>query len=109
LIMSIYLINPGFWIGDFGLLIQKFARLPAIESVALFPRIDIRSGLQGLFAERMVFRTDPDTRLAPLFCQFSRSLQKLTGSKGSQAPTRLRFMWWSDDSSQPTFFGFEPQ
>jgi len=33
--------NSGFWIGDFGLLIPEFARLPAIESVELFPRIDI--------------------------------------------------------------------
>jgi len=30
-----------FWIGDFGLLIPEFAGLPAIESLALFPRIDI--------------------------------------------------------------------
>jgi hypothetical protein len=29
--------------GDFGLLIPEFARLPAIESVALFPRIDINA------------------------------------------------------------------
>jgi hypothetical protein len=34
-------INSGFWIGDFGLLTPAFARLPAIRSVALFPRIDI--------------------------------------------------------------------
>jgi hypothetical protein len=34
-------INSGFWIGDFGLLIPKFAGLPAIESVALFSGIDI--------------------------------------------------------------------
>jgi hypothetical protein len=35
-------INSGFWISDFGLPIPEFARLPAIESVALFPRTDIR-------------------------------------------------------------------
>jgi hypothetical protein len=29
-------INSGFWIGDFGLLVPEFARLPAVESVALF-------------------------------------------------------------------------
>jgi hypothetical protein len=34
-------INSGFWIGDFGLLVPEFARLPAVESVALFSRIDI--------------------------------------------------------------------
>ncbi len=34
-------VNSGFWIGDFGWLILEFTRLPAIASVALFPRIDI--------------------------------------------------------------------
>ncbi|WP_448597365.1 hypothetical protein [Thermoleptolyngbya sp.] len=34
-------INSGFWIGDFRLPIPEFARLPAIESVAVFLRIDI--------------------------------------------------------------------
>jgi hypothetical protein len=36
-------INSGFWIGDSGLPIPEFARLSAIESVALFPRIDTRN------------------------------------------------------------------
>jgi hypothetical protein len=36
-------INSGFWIGDFGLLIPEFTRLPAIESVAVFLRIDINA------------------------------------------------------------------
>jgi len=39
-------INSGFWIGDFGLLVPGFARLPAIEFVALFPRIDISNVLK---------------------------------------------------------------
>jgi hypothetical protein len=33
-------INSGFWISDFGLPIPEFAGLPAIESVAIFSRID---------------------------------------------------------------------
>ncbi|WP_448598173.1 hypothetical protein [Thermoleptolyngbya sp.] len=38
-------INSGFWIGDFGLRIPKFTRLPPIESVALFPRMDMSLSL----------------------------------------------------------------
>ncbi|WP_448598699.1 hypothetical protein [Thermoleptolyngbya sp.] len=45
-------INSGFWIGDFGLPAPEFAGLPAIESVALFPRIDISND----FAEWMMLR-----------------------------------------------------
>jgi hypothetical protein len=40
-------INPGFWIGDSGLPIPEFVRLPVIESVALFPRIDITDNRWG--------------------------------------------------------------
>ena len=38
----------GFWIGDFGLLIPEFARLSAIESVALVPRLDISFAKESL-------------------------------------------------------------
>ncbi len=34
-------INSGFWIGDFGSRIPEFSGLPAVESIALFSRIDI--------------------------------------------------------------------
>ncbi|WP_448596478.1 hypothetical protein, partial [Thermoleptolyngbya sp.] len=38
----------GFWIGDFGLPIPEFARLSAIESVALVPRLDISFAKESL-------------------------------------------------------------
>jgi hypothetical protein len=38
----------GFWISDFGLLIPEFARLSAIESVALVPRLDISFAKESL-------------------------------------------------------------
>jgi hypothetical protein len=38
----------GFWIGDFGWLIRESAKLPAIESVALFTRF---AGMDGSRAE----------------------------------------------------------
>jgi len=44
-------INSGFWIGDFGWLIPEFAGLPTLESVALFPRIDISVTRAGFVEE----------------------------------------------------------